>query len=103
MKSQTKYQPTFSFELFPPKTDEGMQKLQATVRKLAEVNPLYFSVTYGAGGSTRDRTFETVDWLRSEGLETAPHLSCIGLQKSEILEILQRYKNEGISRLVALI
>jgi methylenetetrahydrofolate reductase (NADPH) len=102
MKSQTKYQPTFSFELFPPKTDEGMQKLQATVRKLAEVNPLYFSVTYGAGGSTRDRTFETVDWLRSEGLETAPHLSCIGLQKSEILEILQRYKNEGISRLVAL-
>ncbi len=102
MKSQTRHKPTFSFELFPPKTDEGMQKLQATARKLAEVKPLYFSVTYGAGGSTRDRTFEAVDWLRSESLETAPHLSCIGLQKSEILEILQRYKDEGINRLVAL-
>jgi methylenetetrahydrofolate reductase (NADPH) len=102
MESQRKHKPTFSFELFPPKTNEGMAKLQVTVRKLAEVDPLYFSVTYGAGGSTRDRTFETVDWLRSEGLETAPHLSCIGLHKEEILEILQRYRNEGISRLVAL-
>ncbi len=102
MKSQRKHKPTFSFELFPPKTDEGMKKLQIAARKMAEVNPLYFSVTYGAGGSTRDRTFETVDWLRSEGLETAPHLSCIGLHKEEILELLQRYKDEGISRLVAL-
>ncbi len=102
MKSQSKHKPTFSFELFPPKTNEGMLKLQQTVRKLAVVDPLFFSVTYGAGGSTRDRTFETVDWLRSEGLETAPHLSCIGLHKAEILEILQRYKDEGISRLVAL-
>lgn len=102
MESQRKYKPTFSFELFPPKTNEGMAKLQLAVRKLAEVEPLYFSVTYGAGGSTRERTFETVDWLRSEGLETAPHLSCIGLHKEEILEILQRYRDEGISRLVAL-
>jgi methylenetetrahydrofolate reductase (NADPH) len=102
MKSQQKHKPTFSFELFPPKTNEGMAKLHLVVRKLAEVDPLYFSVTYGAGGSTRDRTFETVDWLRSEGLETAPHLSCIGLHKDEILEILQRYRDEGINRLVAL-
>ena len=79
-----------------------MAKLQLTVRKLAEVGPLYFSVTYGAGGSTRDRTFETVDWLRSEGLETAPHLSCIGLHKNEILELLKRYQSDNISRLVAL-
>jgi methylenetetrahydrofolate reductase (NADPH) len=102
MESQRKHKPTFSFELFPPKTNEGMAKLQLVVRKLAEVDPLYFSVTYGAGGSTRDRTFETVDWLRSEGLETAPHLSCIGLHKEEILEILQRYTDDGISRIVAL-
>lgn len=102
MKSQIKYKPTFSFELFPPKTDEGMKKLQIAARKLVEVEPLYFSVTYGAGGSTRDRTFETVDWLCNEGIETAPHLSCIGLHKEEILEILHRYMDEGIHRLVAL-
>jgi methylenetetrahydrofolate reductase (NADPH) len=102
MESQKRHKQTFSFELFPPKTNEGMAKLQLTVRKLAEVDPLYFSVTYGAGGSTRDRTFETVDWLRSEGLETSPHLSCIGLHKNEILELLQRYQNDNISRLVAL-
>lgn len=102
MKSQRKYEPTFSFELFPPKTDEGMAKLRATVHRLAEVEPLYFSVTYGAGGSTRDRTLETVDWLRSEGIETAPHLSCIGLHTREIRELLQHYQQQGIKRLVAL-
>jgi methylenetetrahydrofolate reductase (NADPH) len=102
MKSQRRYKPTFSFELFPPKTNEGMKKMQIAARKLAEVDPLYFSVTYGAGGSTRDRTLETVDWLRSEGIETAPHLSCIGLHKQEIRELLQNYQNQGIKRLVAL-
>jgi methylenetetrahydrofolate reductase (NADPH) len=102
MESQRQHKQTFSFELFPPKTDEGMAKLQLTVRKLAEVDPLYFSVTYGAGGSTRDRTLETVDWLRSESIATAPHLSCIGLHKEEILELLQHYKSQGITRLVAL-
>lgn len=102
MKSQRKHKPTFSFELFPPKTNEGMKKLQIAARKMAEVNPLYFSVTYGAGGSTRDRTLETVDWLRSEGIETAPHLSCIGLHRQEIRELLQNYQSQGIKRLVAL-
>ncbi len=102
MKSQRKHKPTFSFELFPPKTDEGMKKLQIAARQMTEVNPLYFSVTYGAGGSTRDRTLETVDWLRGEGIETAPHLSCIGLHKEEIRELLQNYQNQGIRRLVAL-
>lgn len=102
MESQRQHKQTFSFELFPPKTNEGMAKLQLTVRKLAEVEPLYFSVTYGAGGSTRDRTLETVDWLRSESIATAPHLSCIGLHKEEILELLQHYKSQGITRLVAL-
>ncbi len=102
MKSQQAFKPTFSFELFPPKTDVGMEKLKTTVRSMNEVNPLYFSVTYGAGGSTRDRTLETVDWLRSEGIKTAPHLSCIGLHKEEIRELLHHYRDQGINRLVAL-
>ncbi len=102
MKSQKRYAPTFSFELFPPKTDAGMEKLHTTVHRLNEVAPLFFSVTYGAGGSTRDRTLESVNWLRSAGIETAPHLSCIGLHKEEIRELLQNYKSQGIKRLVAL-
>ncbi len=102
MESQKKHTPSYSFELFPPKTDEGMQKLHATVEKLSAVNPAYFSVTYGAGGSTQERTFATVDWLRSQGIDTAPHLSCIGSHKDEVLEILHRFQEQGINRLVAL-
>ena len=102
MESQNKFEKTFSFELFPPKTEEGMQKLHATVDKLSAVHPAYFSVTYGAGGSTQERTFATVDWLRSQGIETAPHLSCIGSHREEILELLNRYRDQGIHQLVAL-
>ncbi len=93
---------TFSFELFPPKTEQGMEKLRTTVNRLRALEPEYFSVTYGAGGSTRERTFATVDWLRSQEIETAPHLSCIGADREEILDILQRYRNEGVHRIVAL-
>jgi methylenetetrahydrofolate reductase (NADPH) len=93
---------TFSFELFPPKTPAGMEKLQANVAKMNRVGPRYFSVTYGAGGSTQERTFYTVDWLRSQGIDTAPHLSCVGSSKEEIRGILQRYKGQGIRRIVAL-
>jgi methylenetetrahydrofolate reductase (NADPH) len=93
---------TFSFELFPPKTEAGMGKLQAAVAELNKVGPEYFSVTYGAGGSTQGRTLATVDWLREQGIETAPHLSCIGADRNEILDILNRYKNQGIRRVVAL-
>ncbi|MEZ5581334.1 MAG: methylenetetrahydrofolate reductase [NAD(P)H] [Candidatus Competibacteraceae bacterium] len=102
MESQKQFKPTFSFELFPPKTEDGMAKLQTAVKKLRAVNPLYFSVTYGAGGSTQGRTFQTVDWLVSQGIDTAPHLSCIGSSKAEITEILTRYKDQGINRIVAL-
>jgi methylenetetrahydrofolate reductase (NADPH) len=102
MKSQTQFKKTFSFELFPPKTEEGMEKLQANVKELAKVKPLYFSCTFGAGGSTRERTFQSVAWLVSQGLDTAPHLSCIGSTREEIIEILHQYKAEGIHRLVAL-
>ncbi len=93
---------TFSFELFPPKTQAGMEKLQANVTELRKLNPRYFSVTYGAGGSTQERTFDTVDWLRSEDIDTAPHLSCIGSSTDEIRTLLQRYKDQGIHRIVAL-
>ena len=93
---------SFSFELFPPKTEKGMEKLKTVVAELDALNPEYFSVTYGAGGSTRERTFATVDWLREQGIDTAPHLSCIGADAEEILDILNRYRNQGIRRIVAL-
>ena len=93
---------TFSFELFPPKTDEGMDKLKTTVQRLNAVHPRYFSCTYGAGGSTRERTFATVNWLRAQGIDTAPHLACIGSEKDEIRDIVSHYIDQGINRLVAL-
>lgn len=102
MKSQEPFTKTFSFELFPPKTEAGMEKLQHNVRELARLDPLYFSVTFGAGGSTRERTFDSVQWLASEGLDTAPHLSCIGSTRSEIVEILDQYRAQGVRRVVAL-
>lgn len=93
---------TFSFELFPPKTEKGFENLKSTVTTLNAFKPAFFSVTYGAGGSTQERTFQTVDWLREQSIETAPHLSCIGSTRDEILDILNRYKNQGIKRIVAL-
>ena len=95
-------QPTYSFELFPPKTPEGMEKLKAQVERLNAVGPRYFSCTYGAAGSTRERTFETVAWLRGQGIDTAPHLACIGSSRAEVAEILDHYRAHGIRRIVAL-
>lgn len=102
MKPQSNDQSQFSFELFPPKTDAGMEKLQANVRQLAKLDPLFFSVTYGAGGSTQERTFETASWLRDEGIETAPHISSIGASRERIRDILAYYRHLGIRRIVAL-
>jgi methylenetetrahydrofolate reductase (NADPH) len=93
---------TFSFEFFPPQTPEGVDKLRATRRQLAQLNPAFFSVTFGAGGSTRDRTLETVLEIRSEGLPAAPHLSCIGSTRDNVRAILKRYQEAGIRRIVAL-
>ncbi len=93
---------SFSLELFPPKTPEGMEKLKGTVAELNALGPAYFSCTYGAGGSTRARTFETVDWLRAQGIETAPHLACIGSDEAEIRDIVSHYIDQGITRIVAL-
>lgn len=98
----TEYQKTFSFELFPPKTEQGFVKMQQAVKTLQTLEPAYFSVTYGAGGSTQQRTFETVDWLCEQGIVTAPHLSCIGSSREEIIDILEHYRSQGIDRLVAL-
>ena len=91
-----------SIEFFPPQTSEGAEKLRSTRAKLAELKPEFFSVTFGAGGSTQARTFETVFEIRHEGHEAAPHLSCIGSTRAQIRAILQRYKDEGIRRIVAL-
>ncbi len=94
---------TFSFEFFPPKTADGIGKLQATSLQLAAVGPHFFSVTFGAGGSTRDRTFETViDIQQKSGIETAPHLSCISSTRENIHEMLNGYMQHGIRHIVAL-
>jgi methylenetetrahydrofolate reductase (NADPH) len=102
MNDQAKEKTIYSFELFPPKTPEGMEKLAVNIRRLNTVAPSYFSVTYGAGGSTRDRTFETVSLLRDLGINVAPHLSCIGSSRVEIQDILHQYQKAGIERIVAL-
>ncbi len=92
----------FSIEFFPPKTEEGTEKLRVTRSKLAELNPKYFSVTFGAGGTTQQGTLDTVVDIRKEGFDAAPHLSCVGGTRDSIRQILQTYKDQDIHRLVAL-
>ncbi|WP_417331044.1 methylenetetrahydrofolate reductase [NAD(P)H] [Halomonas cupida] len=91
-----------SFEFFPPNTDAGREKLMHTRDMLAERNPRFFSVTYGAGGSTQNRTIDTVNAVRQCGISTAPHLSCVGSEKSQLRELLLSYREQGIDNLVAL-
>lgn len=103
MESQKQYKPKFSFEFYPPKTPEAVAKLQTTQAELAKMQPDFFSVTFGAGGSTRDMTFETVMDIKAKtGIEAAPHISCIGSQSDEIKAILDKYIENGITRIVAL-
>jgi methylenetetrahydrofolate reductase (NADPH) len=95
--------PAFSFEFFPAKTEQGHEKLLSTYDELNKLSPAYFSVTYGAGGSTRSRTLDIVQALCARGdTDIAPHMSCIGDDKAEIAELLDLYKSLGIKRLVAL-
>ena len=94
--------PEISFEFFPPQTAEGAEKLRATRRQLAQLKPAFFSCTFGAGGSTRDRTLETVLEIQAEGLPAAPHLSCIGSTQDNVRAVLDRYQAAGIRRIVAL-
>ncbi|AWI79929.1 methylenetetrahydrofolate reductase [NAD(P)H] [Parazoarcus communis] len=91
-----------SIEFFPPQTEEGAEKLRAVRARLAELRPSFFSVTYGAGGSTRERTFATVKEIAASGSEAAPHLSCIGSTRDSIRAILAEYAEAGIKRIVAL-
>jgi methylenetetrahydrofolate reductase (NADPH) len=93
---------SFSMEFFPPQTPEGREKLRNARRQLAQLEPEFFSVTFGAGGTTRERTFEAVMEIRQEGLEAAPHISCIASSREGIRDMAQRYRDAGIRRLVAL-
>ena len=91
-----------SIEFFPPQTPEGVEKLRVVRGKLAALKPEFFSVTFGAGGSTRERTFSVVKEIAAEGFDAAPHLSCVGSTRDNIREILNEYQAAGIRRIVAL-
>jgi methylenetetrahydrofolate reductase (NADPH) len=97
-----KHPQLFSFEFYPPKTEEGAVNLQAVHSKLAKLNPDFFSVTFGAGGSTRDKTFATVIDIQARGIPAAPHLSCVASTKANISAILKDYQDHGITKIVAL-
>lgn len=92
----------YSLEFFPPRTPEGVEKLRAARRQLAQLEPAFCSVTFGAGGSTREGTLETVLEIRAEGVAAAPHISCVGSTREDLAEVLARYRAHGIRHLVAL-
>jgi methylenetetrahydrofolate reductase (NADPH) len=94
--------PLYSFEFFPPQTPEGVGKLTATRKRLSLLNPAFFSVTFGAGGTTQERTFDIVRQIQEDGHNAAPHLSCVGSTREKIRAILRDYKEMGIERIVAL-
>ncbi len=102
MQAQNQHPQLFSFEFYPPKTDEGAASLQVVQSKLAKLNPDFFSVTFGAGGSTRDKTFTTVVDIQATGISAAPHLSCVASTKANIRAILKDYQEHGIAKIVAL-
>ena len=102
MESQKQFPRVLSCEYFPPKDDDARTKLHDTTRELAALKPKYFSVTYGAGGSTQAGTYETVKWIMEQGLEAAPHISCVAATRATILDLLKRYQALGIRRIVAL-
>jgi len=93
---------TYSFEFFPPKTPEGAERLRAVRARLAQLAPAFFSVTFGAGGSTREGTWNTVLEIAHAGLAVAPHISCIGATRAEVGRLLDAYRERGVRRLVAL-
>ncbi|SRR5258706_6782497 len=102
MDSQKKHARTFSFEFFPPKTPQGKEKLRATWKQLGQLKPKFFSCTFGAGGSTREGTLETVLEIRAAGFEAAPHLSCIASSRADLKGQIEKYKASGIRHVVAL-
>jgi methylenetetrahydrofolate reductase (NADPH) len=92
----------YSFEFFPPRTTEGVDKLRAARRQLGQLKPAFCSVTFGAGGSTREGTLETVLEIRGEGVAGAPHISCVGSTRENVAAVLDQYRSHGIRHLVAL-
>ena len=102
MESQRHRKRLYSFEFYPPKTPEGVEKLRATWKQLGQLNPAFFSVTYGAGGSTREGTLSTVLEIRDAGHPAAPHLSCIASSRESLREVIAQYKDRGIRHIVAL-
>ena len=102
MESQRKHPRTFSFEFFPPNTAEGKQKLRATWKQLGQLKPKFFSCTFGAGGSTREGTLDTVLEIRAAGFEAAPHISCVASSRADLGVQLAKYQSHGIRHVVAL-
>jgi methylenetetrahydrofolate reductase (NADPH) len=102
MESQRNKPRLFSFEFFPPKTADGVERLRAARRQLAQLGPAFMSCTYGAGGSTQEGTLRTVLEIHGEGHQAAPHLSCIGAKRETIATLLDQYRSAGIRRLVCL-
>ncbi|MCO6519228.1 MAG: methylenetetrahydrofolate reductase [NAD(P)H] [Snodgrassella sp.] len=93
---------SLSFEFFPPRTEEGRRKLAITRKQLSQYQPEYFSCTYGAGGTTRAGTLQTITDILNDGVAAAPHLACIGASREEMISLLQTYKDMGIRHIVAL-
>ena len=103
MESQQKFPRIFSLEFFPPRSPDAEQTFQRTLDRLAPLRPRFCSVTFGAAGSTREKTFETVcNIQRQQGLEAAPHISCIASTRDNIREVLEGYQSNGIRHIVAL-
>jgi len=102
MQSQQKYPQAFSFEFYPPKTEAGALALETVQQQLASLNPDFFSVTYGAGGTTRDKTFDAIVNIQAKGIAAAPHLSCVASTKDSIRTIISDYVAQGVNKLVAL-
>ena len=95
--------PSFSFELFPPRTPEALAKLPAAIDQLAAVRPEFFSITHGAGGSDQNGTYETlVTVVKHTGVEAVPHLTCVGSTRAKIAALLEQYRGAGVKRIVAL-
>lgn len=103
MQSQQKYAQKLSLEFFPPRTDKGMENLKQAAQELGAMNPEYMSVTYGAGGTTQEKTVETVRYIQTQtDFDAAPHLTCIGATQESVLQLLNEYEAMGVKRIVAL-
>ncbi|MBN2866196.1 MAG: methylenetetrahydrofolate reductase [NAD(P)H] [Thiotrichales bacterium] len=103
MKSQQKYAQKLSLEFFPPRTEPGMEKLKTIIEGYKAINPEYMSVTYGAGGTTQEKTLETVRYIQQNtGFDSAPHLTCVGASEESVSKLLDTYSDLGIKRIVAL-